>query len=88
MGGFILVLLEHLAKYARIGILSKGLIGGAAITTIELLVGVFFKYVVDDVLWCYGGITFLGVISLKWSLFWCLLSLCVVWIIENRIARK
>ena len=56
----------------------KAIIAGCCITLYELITGLVFKFILNNPLWAYGGINFLQIISLKWSLLWCLLALLIM----------
>ena len=82
MGGFSLLAILHIEKHLKFNLIFKAIIGGAFITMCELLVGLVFNYLLKDPLWTYGGITFLKIISLKWSLLWCAVALGVMLIVR------
>ena len=78
LGGLSLVTILLIENKLKINIIYKSILGGLFITIIEFMVGFFYKYVMNDMLWCYGGINFLNIISLKWSLLWCLISFAII----------
>ena len=75
LGGLSLVFILFIEDTLKINLIIKSLIGGSFITLLELVVGSYFKFIENDPMWVYSGITFLGIISLKWSLLWCALTL-------------
>lgn len=78
VGGFSFIMIIAIENFLKLNLIAKATLCGAGITLIEFCVGSFFKFVLNDMLWEYSGITLFGVISLKWSLLWCGLSLLVI----------
>lgn len=70
----------------KVNIFINSIIGGSITTIFELVVGMISLMVFNERLWQYSGITYKGVISLKWSLFWILL--CFLCILTKRFFNK
>ena len=75
MGGLAITFILFIEEKLKISILIKSLLGGTFITLLELIIGSYYKFIKHDPLWVYSGITFHNIISLRWSLLWCGLTL-------------
>jgi hypothetical protein len=82
MGGLAVVFILFIEEKLKINIFIKSLMGGAFVTLLELIVGSYYKFIKYDPLWVYGGITFYGIVSLRWSLLWC--GLILVFLVNYR----
>jgi uncharacterized membrane protein len=78
IGGLSLLTILCIENYLKINLIIKAIIAGGCITLYELITGLVFKFILNNPLWAYGGINFLQIISLKWSLLWCLLALLIM----------
>lgn len=78
MGGLALTFILFIEEKLKANLLVKALMGGAFITILELVIGSYYKFIKHDPLWIYGGITFYNIISLRWSLLWCGLTLLLL----------
>lgn len=78
IGGFSLMAILLIDDLMRLPLVVKAILGGAAITTMEFILGGFYLYVLHDPIWTYGTAAFMKVISFTWSLLWCALALLVL----------
>lgn len=70
----------------KINIILNSIIGGVLATILEFVIGFASLYLFNERLWQYSGITFMGIIGLKWSLLW--IGLCFVCILTRRILKR
>lgn len=87
LGGLLLIILDSLNNFWTfdLDILVQGIYGSIIITTIELLLGEFIKVTeLLPVMWDYSKLNcnYDGVICLRFSLLWILLSICGVMIAD------
>ena len=70
----------------NVNIVLNSFVGGIFATALELVIGLASLYLFNERLWHYGGITFKGIISLKWSFLW--VGLCFACVVAKRILQK
>lgn len=75
----LLLLIKIFRKLKNLPILIKSLLGGAVITGLEFLFGMFFNRLLGMAVWDYSSARWniLGQICPLYSFFWCVISLCV-----------
>lgn len=78
VGGLACIMIYAIENNLKVNLVIKAILSGIGITFMELCVGCFFKFVLNDILWQYSGLNLFGVISLHWTLLWCGLSLLVI----------
>ncbi len=90
-GGICLLLIYGIAVYfRRLSIFKKSLLGAAAITAVELIIGVTVNIGMHMNVWDYSNLPFNigGQISLLYSFLWFLLSAVIIKIFEFFERRK
>ncbi len=82
------LLILWLAPAAR-GILWVMVIGTLAATAAELLMGLFYRYVLEVEFWDYSDMrgNLMGLVCPMFSLFWSILSLGLVYLVHPLVAR-
>ena len=80
--GVIIGRLNDTPRYFNLKMWQQVLIGGTLITLVELFSGIFFNLYLHLNLWDYSQFkfNFLGQICLKNCIYWCLLSVVIIWL--------
>ena len=86
LGGLSVVAIFAMDDYTKYSLLTKAILSGVIITTMEFMLGYLYTYILHSPIWTYGTADFMGIISFTWSLLWCGLSLLVL--IGRRIITK
>ncbi len=83
LGGISLILIGLLNEKKKMSILKQALVGGAIITVLELVTGIFINS--DFTIWDYRSMpfNFMGQICLPFSAIWCGISIFAVWLDDH-----
>lgn len=90
-GGVCLMLIKQISEYYNeLSLFKKGLLSSAAITAVELIIGVIVNIKLKLNVWDYSNLPFsiIGQISLLYSFLWFLLSCIMIKILDFRKKTK